>query len=74
MEIGVELISLGAAILGQWLHLWRRFSRVETRLQDVHVCLDDAQQKIGTQNERLARIEGRMEEREMRWEASREPK
>ena len=68
MEIPVELIGVGAAIVGQWVTLWRKFTRVETRLDDVHECLDDAQQKIGIQNERLSRIEGRLQEREMRWE------
>jgi chromosome segregation ATPase len=72
MEVSVELVgvgaSLGAAIVGQWVTLWRKLSHNETKLAQVKECLDDAQAKISTQNERLSRIEGRMQEREMRWE------
>jgi chromosome segregation ATPase len=67
MNVGPELLTIAGAVLGQWLHLWRRSARNEQRLADVHACLDDAQMKLGVMNERLSKIEGRMEERDMRW-------
>ncbi len=68
MEVPVELVAVGVGVLGSWLSLWRRLGGMQTRLEAVHACLDDAQGKIADQNQRLSRIEGRLEEREMRWD------
>ena len=79
MDTSPEFLTLLTGLLGQWFHQWRRAvkaearrdaadARVEEKLGELRECLDETHEKISTQNERLVRIETKMEERNIRRE------